>query len=270
MPSIIGFHLRINHDTQNYNKLFPIQIKVKPNNSLLINNNEENYIENIIHSEYIYILFSSLLFTKNNYILEAIHDYFKLCEKLKYKYILYHLPSNIEQLNNIEQSLCLINEIKKMYSNNIEILLEDTHLNKNLLSSINVKDVYNQYIQICKSFNIKLCLDTAHMFSNSLNEEQMCEILNLAYKESILKVIHLNGNMNTAFKSDVHCCIFGSLNKFNYKPILNCINQFNDIIIIIEQNRPELTINDYIQYFKPYKNLTFNWNENNIDENIVL
>ena len=64
------------------------------------------------------------------------------------------------------------------------------------------KDYVINYFEICVSNGFEICVDTAHMFANGLNVDDMIEVLE--HFKSKYKFIHLNGNCRKQFTKDKH------------------------------------------------------------------
>lgn len=260
MTNHLGFHVKLDNIDQAGNKKFlhraPCQIMMKPINitSLTIKPIKSDFIK-IIHVYYTYLLFSPVCFTYKNYIVKGLLEYMKIREFLNFTYILAHLPSNMEQfcllINGLEQ-------LREMEVNQ-SILLEDTHIYRldeitkhyNLLP----KSVYSYMFTQIKKYEVNLCLDTAHMYSNGLTTREITDLLQLAYDMGILKVIHLNGNSRNQQTSDHHVEFFSPDNKIpHYDEILAKINTFENITLIVELD--EYDVDEYRENLREYKNIT--------------
>lgn len=258
MVNYLGFHVKLDDisDNPRSKRLLyhsPCQIMIKPNFNSYIEPLESKYVR-IIHVYYTYLIFSHIFFTYRNYILPGLLKYIEIKDELKFTYVLAHLPSNIEQFELFTNGL---NKINKLQINKC-LLLEDTHFydfdelkSKHHLSPVNF---YYYLLEQIHKYNLNLCLDTAHMFSNTLTIEEMINVLQKAYDMKILKVIHLNGNSRNQDYSDKHIEFFSESNKIKaFDRILKKINTFDDITLIVELDNYD--IEEYKRQLKNYDNI---------------
>lgn len=222
---------------------------------------EDNEYTKIIHSHYIYELFSPIFLTYRNYIANGILKYDKIREEMKFNYVLYHLPKNLVMLKNVKDVFELL---KKEYKHLLPFMLfEDTYFSaQDKLKEANKKpiDLYRYLFSYIKKYGTNLCLDTAHMFSNSLSISEMLILLQESYDMGILKVIHLNGNTRHQGTSDHHVEFFSNNNVIeNYNKILEKLNTFNDLSLIIEIDYDSSIVEETKKALTNYKNLVCKW-----------
>lgn len=89
---------------------------------------------------------------------------------------------------------------KSMYSTNINSKSNEIEFNG--LSRNNIYDFVLSYFETVIKFGFDIVIDTAHLFSNGLNTQEIINILDI-FKDNY-KYIHLNGNCNPQFKKDEH------------------------------------------------------------------
>ena len=259
----------------NYNK--PLQIMPATtqylndnaiNNYPLCKTDDDKFInDSVIHTSYITRPWGGLLdenrFNKFKYLMTK---YVKLCYQLKYKRLLVHLPSTTSELNNLSEGM---NVLIKMFNKvpNVILVLEIPSFKSGFKCDV-VDYLFNVVINYFDKFvnhNVELCIDTAHMFANGVDCKEMINILETTRNNIKLidccKIIHLNGNLNPQYKSDIHCPIFDKRNKMsNINLLMEYLSNKNKILIA-ENTKQHADYNEWKQFADQYNINIVEYNE---------
>ena len=223
--SVLTFNLSVSDKENIANVDEPFQIMPTTRNFLsdkAIDSYPECNNENIIlHMNYITRIFKKDAIENNSSERFSLTQYAKLAKKLGTKNILIHMPSNIEEMENIGSGFKIIYD--ELLSRDIIVHLEIASWCKALISQMDIIDKNPkeyissfitkiiEYMNLFPDGSFYIVFDTAHMYANGCEVDDMIFIMN-KFKNHI-KFIHLNGNVNSKFTSDSHTPMFSKNNK---------------------------------------------------------
>jgi endonuclease IV len=203
----------------------------------------------LLHTGYDVRPWSQELFEPSSYQLKLINSYSELSDILNVRELLIHGPSNLASLKYF--SCCL----QLLHSYNHKIVIEMPALNHDVIGLIHSSgrseyEFVKSYLNTVIQHDMNIVPDTAHLYANGLNTDQIIEILHM-FKDHYT-FIHLNGNSNEPFKPDRHTTLT-KLNGFmnnripDSERLLHEISKLNKICI------SEQKCND-IDYYKRLSN----------------
>ena len=183
----------------------------------------------IIHTSYITTPFISLSSEdKWNRAVYNLRQYCKLCKHIGFKRLLVHLPRNEKELLNLGNGMDLLSRMCNAYDF-VTLLLEVPYITCCLkkttetVSNDSVEYLRNYFENVVQFFdrfhngNVELCFDTAHLYSNGLDGDDIVRLLETTVNNKRLldycNVIHLNGNERPKYTSDKHVPIFSEKNR---------------------------------------------------------
>jgi endonuclease IV len=116
---------------------------------------------------------------------------------------LIHGPNNKIKFNNFIIGLEQLNVYKRLVKD-VNFIIEMPTLCKSYFTELDetYKDYVIKYFEICVKNGFDICVDTAHMFANGLNVDDIIEVLE--HFKGNYKFIHLNGNCRNQFTKDKH------------------------------------------------------------------
>ncbi len=186
----------------------------------------------VIHTSYITRPFSDHVQTgKTNSIKHIIEQYIRLANRIKFMYILIHLPSTEKEMDRLGDGMTLL---KELFVNNescehIIPLLEIPAFKGGF--KMDIDDYFAQIVQFVSLIpNMEICLDTAHLYSNGCDCDKIISLYDSLSK--YVNVFHLNGNENNMWKSDKHIPLFEDRNKLkDYARLVDHIKDKNLLLI---------------------------------------
>ena len=269
--SIISFNFSTANDKnwmKNYNE--PLQIMPQttkiPTDEIIENypKCEGKIRKSVIHTSYITRPFGDIYNNgRINIFRHNIIQYTKLCKRLKYRRLLIHLPQTEAEMTNIGNGM---NELINIFSNKEYILLDDKNILVLVLEipafkagfNMDVKEYFtiiiDSFFNKFKYHNVELCFDTAHLFADGLDCEDMIKLFETKISDKKLidysKIIHFNGNQNKMGKSDKHVQIFSPTNKMtNTDKLINYLKDKNKVLIT-ENTTSHSDYNEWVKYAK--------------------
>jgi hypothetical protein len=257
--TIITFNFSVTHKAELSRYPEPFQVMpctIQYLTQKMVDNYAPGFNPNtIIHMSYVIKPFGNKLRvtkegsekTNSELFTEIFRNYALLASKLGTKNILIHLPESETEFKNLNDGLHLIYEAfkgldviihfeqpswSKDFQKYIRIITRDPSNVQQHRPTEKMDLYYNTYyLNACLAhiksifsvssnpLQFRLVLDTAHLFANGLNVEEMIQLLKMY--NSHIDFIHLNGNLNEMYKSDSHVPIYLHQNKFlNEVPIL--------------------------------------------------
>jgi hypothetical protein len=195
---------------------------------------------------------------------QSIKSYLSFIKLIGATHLLFHLPENDREYENKEVGMKILNEevYKFIYPHTINLLLEtpvfSRSLRLELLRLINhgmaVDPKEEDYLMNCFYLDTlipyfpigaKLVIDTAHLWSNGLNSDEIVNIIE-KYKEHIA-LIHLNGNDRPKYTRDRHVAFFSPMNRIKkFGLIINTIIKHTFLCICEDKDYEDL-YPEYIQ-----------------------
>jgi len=222
-------------------QIMPQTLKIPTNDFIESFPKSEVKKESIIHTSYITIPFLNIenedKFKRAKY---NLVQYCKLCKRIGFHYLLVHLPRNENELSNLGNGMYILRSMCNAYEF-IELVLEIPYI-----SCINKEHTFEyiinyfknivQYFEKFKNRNVSLCFDTAHLYSNGLDSEDMIRLFEYKINDKRLidycKIIHFNGNERSKYTSDKHVAIFSKKNKFTEtEKLIDYLVKANKILI---------------------------------------
>lgn len=259
--SILSFNLSVT-DKKNLSSITdPFQIMPATTNYLK-DTSINNYLPSnndkiILHLNYITRIFGDISIENDSKVRGSLQQYCKLADKLGTKNILVHGPYTVKEYENLSHGMSIIYE--ELIQTNKVVHIEMPAFAKDLMSKMNpeIKDenkhiirkedpkkylikYYDSIIKFLVKFpkgSSKLVPDTAHMFANGCKNKEDFEFFFNKYNDWI-EYIHLNGNYNYMYKTDIHCPIFSKENKIEcWKDISEMCSKMNKICIVEDTKR---------------------------------
>ena len=224
-PSILTFNLSVSNKRNIATINEPFQIMPTTQNYLTtkaINNYVECHNPGIIlHMNYITKIFKKEAIEHGSNERLSLSRYATLAKKLGTKNILIHLPFSENELEHLGIGFKIMKD--ELIDKGITVHLEITAWCKSLLQSLKaqqydpkeqVSNFITNVITYMNAFppeSFYIVFDTAHMFSNGCEVDDMIYIMN-KFRDKI-RYIHLNGNLNPKYTSDAHAPLFSSKSK---------------------------------------------------------
>lgn len=190
----------------------------------------------ILHMNYVTRVFKPEAIEVESKERYSLRQYVKLATKLGTRNILLHLPCSSSEMSNLGIGMKVMHDeiIRKNMILHLEIpswtkeYIKDLGLNASS-SEVNgteaVIDYLTKVLKIIESFPKDSCfivLDTAHMFANGCEADDMIKIVQKF--RPFMRYLHLNGNVNYKFTSDSHVPMFSAKNKIkNFEGMCSAI-----------------------------------------------
>ena len=247
-------------------------------NSCKYNSNTAN-TNILLHTGYDFHPFQQEIFNPLSYQAQLLKSYLETCKQLKVNQLLIHGPDQPKNLEFYTAGLTILKSYLNDFNSNsveskykLQICIEMPAFCKSMYSILNQSDIYDFTLSyfneaIKKGFDI--VIDTAHLFSNGLETNQIIDILEI-FKNNY-KFIHLNGNAHGKFKRDKHTTLTPCS---NFEP--NLIPKSNLILEKMSKlmNSGKICISEQkcnnIEYFnKLAKEYNFKLNET-IPANLII
>lgn len=170
----------------------------------------------LLHTGYDFHPFQPEMFDPLSKQSQLLNSYLETCERIHVDQLLIHGPDQPNSLKYFECGLTIL----KLYldgfnsklidlnsvqnQNKLQICIEMPAFTKSMYSILknNIYDFILSYFKTIIDFGFDIVIDTAHLFSNGLNTQEIINALDL-FKDNY-KYIHLNGNCNPQFKKDKH------------------------------------------------------------------
>jgi hypothetical protein len=183
----------------------------------------------LLHTGYDFHPFQSEMFDPLSKQSQLLNSYLETCKRIHVDQLLIHGPDQPNSLKYFECGLTILklylddfnsNKIQfnenqnsipsqNTFQNNttqnkLQICIEMPAFTKSMYSILNnnIYDFILSYFKTIIDFGFDIVIDTAHLFSNGLNTQEIINVLEL-FKNNY-KYIHLNGNCNPQFKKDKH------------------------------------------------------------------
>ena len=213
----------------------------------------------LIHLNYITRIFSTKGLEKDSQIRFSLRQYGKLADKIGTKNILIHMPKSLQEWNNFVLGYKIIHD--ELLTKDYIIHFEITSWAKDLQIYFGkdedresvIYKYYNVLFETAKSFNdmknIKIVIDTAHMFANGCDEDTIIKIIE-KYKDK-MDYIHWNGNIKQMYTSDSHVPIFSKESKMSFEKISEYVSKI-DKICICEITKDNATDEEWKEYCDKY------------------
>lgn len=238
--------------TQNYISETSLKTYVKGNNPNLL-----------LHMNYITHVFSNKAITNDSSVRHSLRMYTKLAKILGTKDILIHMPSNVEEWNNLAFGISVIND--EIISAGCIIHLEIPSWSRDLCELFKASKDSNPIVYMSKYLDTVLdyCKelpegsymivpDTAHLWANGCTEYSHFEHVLLGYIDYI-KYIHMNGNICIPFKMDTHAPIFDeTYNKIKCNIDIATLCARMGVICIAEITKYGLQWNEWTECASAY------------------
>lgn len=203
----------------------------------------------LIHLNYITRMFSTKGLEKDSNTRFSLRQYGKLADKIGTKNILIHMPKSLQEWNNFILGYKLIHDelLTKGYIIHFEVTAWSKDLHTLFGKDTDRMEIMDRYYEIlfetAKSYkdtkNIRIVVDTAHMFANGCDEEMIIAFIE-KYLDKI-DYIHWNGNERPQFTSDSHVPIFSKDSKMPFESISKHCGKLGKICVceITKENAPE-------------------------------
>lgn len=180
----------------------------------------------LLHTGYDFHPFQVEIFNPLSKQSQLLKSYLETCKRIHVDQLLIHGPDQPNALKYFEAGLTIIkiylddlNSNSNSNSENykLQICIEMPAFTKSMYSILknNIYDFILSYFETIIKFGFDIVIDTAHLFSNGLNTQEMINILEL-FKNNY-KYIHLNGNCKPQFSKDEHTTLTPCK---NFKPNL--------------------------------------------------
>jgi len=167
----------------------------------------------LLHTGYDFHPFQSEMFDPLSKQSQLLNSYLETCKRIHVDQLLIHGPDQPNSLKYFECGLRILklhlDDFNSISSQNfvqhkLQICIEMPAFTKSMYSILknNIYDFILSYFKTIIDFGFDIVIDTAHLFSNGLNTQEIINILDL-FKNNY-KYIHLNGNCNPQFKKDKH------------------------------------------------------------------
>ena len=220
--------------------------------------------DSVIHTSYITRPFNDLYSNgKLRTFRYNIKQYTKLCKRLNYKRLLIHLPQTDNEMNYLGIGM---NELINLFSDEDNVKLSNKEYITLVLEIPAFKAGFNcdviKYFEIIisnyfdkfKYNNVELCFDTAHIFANGIDCNDMVKLFETKIKDKKLidycKIIHFNGNKNVMGKSDIHVQMFSPDNKLTDTDKLVSYLKDKNKILISENTTSHSEYDEWVKYAK--------------------
>ena len=217
-----------------------------------------NQSDSVIHTSYITRPWSGLLDeTRFNKFKFLMSSYVKLCRRLSYKRLLVHLPSTQSEMDNLSDGMRLL---IKMFNkvDDIVLVLEVPAFKGGFKCDLTeyLFNIITNYFDKFVNKNVELCIDTAHMFANGVDCKQMVDMFETTRDGHKLldycTIIHLNGNMNSPGKPDIHCPMFDNRNKMTDVDTLMQYLSDKNKILIAECSKQHASYDEWVSFANKY------------------
>lgn len=191
----------------------------------------------LIHTSYITHVWQTKAFQYLSTQWLNLDNYFKLAQRIGAKYVLIHGPKSPDEYKLFATGLNWLHDNFDKYSteSQIKLVIEIPSFTKKLHTEVTNKfEFIDNYLQLIVTSGFDIVLDTAHLYANGLNCDDMIKLID-KYKPNF-EWIHLNGNCRQQFTSDVHVFILDQSNKFYNEAdkLLKHISKLDNCICILE------------------------------------
>ena len=264
--SLLTFNYSVASD-KSWLSVYRYSLQIMPQTTQYITDkNIENYplceniqiSDSVIHTSYITQPWRCLLDeTRFNKFKSLMKNYIKLTRRIKFKYLLIHLPSTAAELNNIGDCMNLLIKIFNQIKD-ISLLLEIPSFKGGFRYNVTeyLTNIIVNYFDKFVNKNVKLCIDTAHIYANGLDCRDMVSLFEISIDKNKLidycDIIHLNGNMAPMYKPDTHCPIFSKLNKMTDVDLLMNYLADKNKTLITENTTQHATYKEWQQFANKY------------------
>lgn len=214
---MLTFNMSVS-DREVLNNLKDFPVQIMPQQQKMLSNTFirtfpalNKWSESVIHTSYIVKIWNPEICDVASKVALNIKFYCDLASKIKFKRILIHLPSTEKEWNCLDIGMKRMANIFNHVDKNIKVVFEIPAFVKGF--AYNLNEYLDRILTYQCIFNnsFEIVFDTAHLYSNGLEANEMMELIN-KYKNYV-KVIHLNGNIKDKYTSDKHIQIFSDKSK---------------------------------------------------------
>jgi hypothetical protein len=165
----------------------------------------------LLHTGYDFYPFQQEIFNPSSYQVQLLKSYLETCKQLRVNQLLIHGPNQPKNLKFFTAGLTILKSYLNDFNSNLEtnyklqICIEMPAFCKSMYSILDQSNIYDftlSYFNEVVKKGFDIVIDTAHLFSNGLETNQIIDILEI-FKDNY-KFIHLNGNAHDKFKKDKH------------------------------------------------------------------
>ena len=202
-----------------------------------------------VHTSYVTRPFSEKMLSPGFQQLNIL-NYLALANRIGFQYILVHGPESFKEWQLIDGALIVLHGLERKSNGDARIIIEmpafkgtfindlkefmvnDQTYSKTDIKDITVQDYIGYYFDRIVSCGFDIVLDTAHLWANGCNVEDMIALYKRFAKN--MKITHLNGNKNRQFTSDSHCPIFLEKNRIENTDVLMKYLSTTPLLLITE------------------------------------
>lgn len=266
--SILTFNISVTNRKELSETNVPFQIMPTGNHGgIIYPKTVESYIPMknpniIIHVSYMTRPFGNKSTHPDSKFPVMMKGYVDLGRRLGTKNILIHAPASAEEFSRSAIGIKLIYD--HLIKHDMVLQLEIPAWTKDFIETYKIRErkpieymsgYIDGYIKLLsglsKTSNFKIVFDTAHLWSNGCEVDDMIEIME-KYKEYI-EFIHLNGNARAKYIQDAHAPLFSPQNVIpNWEKLAKFCAELNKICVI-EQTAITASMSDYIRFADTFK-----------------
>lgn len=199
-------------------------------------------------------------------------NYIQLANRIGFKYLLVHGPESINEwklfygtIDVLKQIVKKVNSANKLNKCKAEIIIEMPSFKSGFIDylkteisltcnkdikNISAVDYISYYFDCITKNGFEIVLDTAHLFANGCNVDQMITLFE-KYKSN-MHICHLNGNKSVQFHPDNHCPIFVEKNNIKDYPKLMEYLSKTDLILVAENGSDGVEYTDWEKFAKQF------------------
>lgn len=257
---MLTFNLSVSNREVFNNLEFPVQIMPQQQKMLTLPfirsfPSMKEWSESVIHTSYIVKIWNPEINDPASKVYLNMKFYLELALKIKFKRILVHLPNTEKEWSNLDvgmkRMIELFNKFYEKSDKNIKIVFEIPAFVSNF--KMNIHEYIDKVLTYQKQFSnsFEIVFDTAHLYSNGLEADEMLELIK-KYKDHS-KIIHLNGNLRDKYTSDKHIQIFSEKSKIkNIDSLMNYFSE-SDLILIAENTSIHENYDSWKEFSNKYK-----------------
>lgn len=288
--SILSFNISTADKTRLYNALISNQpFQIMPTRFKYINITSYTSLINklkmlkeirfdnvVIHTGYDIIVFKAEIVNSMYYLNHYINSYINFANMIHISNLLFHGPCNVEQFNNLDVGLMYLRTLST--NTKLNMIVEMPAFSKELVMYANtkfhmtMKQFVIEYLNRCVQFGLSLCIDTAHLYANGLNSDDIIQIIEMF--QNYIKFIHLNGNCREQFKKDKHTVPIlttltfeSDVSKFEVPPD-NMIDNFDTVLNYLSMKKFICILELHYKNYEYYSTLAKDYDFNIVDENV--
>lgn len=213
-----------------------------------------------VHTSYVTRVFSEKMLSPGFQQLNIL-NYLALANRIGFQYILVHGPESFKEWQLLDGALTVLHNLERKSAGQARVIIEmpafkgtfindlkltmanDQSYPKSDAKDITIQDYIGYYFDRIVSYGFDIVLDTAHLWSNGCNVDDMIALYKRFAKN--MKISHLNGNKNRQFTSDAHCPIFLEKNRIeNVDTLMQYLSTTN--LLLITENASDGV--EYVQW----------------------